>query len=89
MIIFWKVMGFIYYHFGHFGTIYAQLISRFLRVSGNLIRLRNCSKLVKGSLVAMMICYQERNLSLCVFYGVFWDGFHKKSRIKNCFFFIL
>ena len=37
-----------------FGTINARYISRNLRVSGDLIRHRNCSKLVEGSLLAII-----------------------------------
>ena len=36
--------------FGQFGTINALYISRYKRVSGDLIRLRSRSKLVKGIL---------------------------------------
>ena len=49
-------MGFKDCHFGHFdqfGTINDQYISRFERVSGDLIRLRNRSKLVKENLFAI------------------------------------
>ena len=38
--------------FGQFATVNAQYNSRYQRVSGNLIRLRNFSELVEGSLFA-------------------------------------
>ena len=46
-------MGFEDCHFGQFETINARYISRNERVSGDLIRLRNRSKLVEGSLYAI------------------------------------
>ena len=28
-----------------------------------------------------MVCYEERNLSFCILYGVWGDDFHKKIQI--------
>ena len=47
-------MGFKDAILGKFGTIKARYISRYLRVSGDLIRLRNSSKLVQKSLYAII-----------------------------------
>ena len=43
-------MGVYACHFDQFGTINAQYIRRYYSVSGDFSRLRNCSKLVEGSL---------------------------------------
>ena len=57
----------------------------FCAINGDLIRLRNRSKLVKGSLFA--IIDSERNLSLCTLLGIEGGGgggvrfFKKKSQI--------
>ena len=50
-------MGFKDWLFGQFGTNNARYISHFQRVSGDLVRLRNRSKLVEISLFAMNDCY--------------------------------
>ena len=47
-------MGFKDCHFGQFGTINALYFSRYQRASGDFIRLRNCSKLVEGRLLAII-----------------------------------
>ena len=55
MIIFCKVWGFNDCHFGQFGTISARYISRIERVIGDLIHLRNSSKLVDGKIFAIIV----------------------------------
>ena len=47
-------MGFKVCQFGQFGTINAQHVSRYKRVGVDLIRPRNRSKLVEGSLFAII-----------------------------------
>ena len=54
MILFCKVIRVRDSHFDQFGTDSARYISRYQRVSGDLIRLRNRSKLVEGSLFAII-----------------------------------
>ena len=54
MILFRKVFSCKDCHFGQFGTINARYISRYKRVSGDLIRLRSRSKLVKGNLFGII-----------------------------------
>ena len=55
MTFFFKLWGFKECHFGQFGTINARYISRYKRsVNGNLIRLRNWSKLVEGRLISII-----------------------------------
>ena len=71
-----------------FGTINARFISRYKRVSGNLIGLRNQSKLVERSLFAIIDLLQGAKLSFFSYYGVWGDDFYfKKIQIKkkiNC-----
>ena len=75
MIIFRKVTGF---KDCHFGTINARYVSRYYRVSGELIRLRNRSKLVERSLFVIIGLLQGANYILCTVYGVWGDSFHKQ-----------
>ena len=87
MIIFVKLRGFELRHFGRFGTINARYISRYERVSEDLIRLRNNSKLVKISLFAMIDLLQGVKFIL---FNVWEDNCYKKSQIlekKNLNFF--
>ena len=69
-------MGFQGCHFGQFGTINSRYFSRYLRVSGGLIRRRNLSNWVEGSLFAIFDLLL--NLSLCTLNDVWEDDFHKK-----------
>ena len=80
--------------FGQFGTINAwdnlgQYISRYYRVSGDLIGFRNSSKLVQGSLFAIIDLLLRANLSFSTLYGVRGMIFTKKiiSEKKIVFFF--
>ena len=60
-------MGFKDCHFGQFGTINPRYISRYYRVSGDLNRLRNCSKLVERSLFAITDLLQGAKFILLYF----------------------
>ena len=65
-----KLWGFKDCHFGHFdqfGTINARYISGYYRVSGDLIRLRNRSKLFEGSLFAVNDLLQGTKSTLMFF----------------------
>ena len=53
-LFFVMLRGFKYCYFGQFGTINARCILRYERVSGDLIRHRNCSKLVERSLFSRL-----------------------------------
>ena len=88
MIVFCKVMGFKDCHFGQFGTIISRYISRYQRVSGDLIRLRNCSKLVYRSLFAIINLLQVAKSILLYFIWRVGDDFHKKFQIKKKFHFV-
>ena len=71
MIIFRKVTGFTDCHFGQFGTINARYISRYYRVIGELIRLKNRSKLVERSLFAIIDLLQgAKSIVLCLLWRV-------------------
>ena len=91
MIIFRKVTGSKDCHFGQFGTNNARYNSRYLRVSGELIHLRNRFKLVKRSLFAIIGLLQGAKFILLDFIWRVGDGFSKKknSNFRKLVFFIL
>ena len=66
-------------HFGKFGTINARFILRYERVSGDLIRLRNRSKWVEGSLFAITDLLLEAKSIISLFMACRGDDFHKKK----------
>ena len=70
-------------HFGQFGTINARYNSQYQRVSGDLIRLRNCSKLVEGSLFAIIDLLLAMKFVLMYIIGRVGDGFLKKYQPRK------
>ena len=78
-MFFRKVMGFKDSHFGHFDqfkTINARYNSRYERVSGDLIRLRNRSKLVERSLFAIIDLLQRAKSIVLYFIWRVWGLFY-------------
>ena len=74
-----KLWGFKDCHFSHFWTINAWYISRYQRVSANLIRPRNRSKLVQGSLYALIFRFFKKSITLYLIWRV--EGFlYKKAQ---------
>ena len=62
LVFFVKLWGFKDCHFDKFGILNARYISHFNRVSGELILQRNRSKLVEGSLFAIIDLLLRANL---------------------------
>ena len=77
-------------HFGQFGTINARYISRYYRVSGELIPLRNRSKLVERSLFAVINLLQgAKSISFVIYMscgGMIFMEKNFKFQKKNFFF---
>ena len=74
-------------HFGQFRTINARYISCYLRVSGDLIRRRNRSKLVERSCFSLTDFFQVAKFILLFSIWRVGDDFHKKNlKFKNFFF---
>ena len=70
-------------HFGQFGTINERYILRFQRISGDLSRLRNLSKLIEGSLFAVIdLLLGAKFLNLYFIWRV-GDDFDKKAQFKK------
>ena len=80
-----KLWGFKDCHFDQLGTINARDISRYSRVSGELIRLRNRSKLVERSLFAIIDLLQgAKSILLCSIWRVGgWFLFLKNSNFRK------
>ena len=59
------------WHFGQIGTINARYFSSYYRSSGDLIRLRNCSKLVGENLFAKLdMLLRAKTITLCFIWRV-------------------
>ena len=72
--------------FCQFGTIKARYISRYYRLSGDLILLRNRSKLVEESLLAIIdFLLGAKSFTLCFLWRV---GGQKNLILKKFHFFI-
>ena len=73
-------MGFKDCHFGQFGT-YRAIFPRNQRVSGDLIRLRNRSKLVEGNLFAIIDLLTRAKFITLHFAWRVGDDFYEKFQI--------